>query len=266
MHICNKSMILLLLSLVHITYCTVYTVTPDDYYSNTTCHHCNNLHHYLLNVTKYFACNTQLLFLPGLHHLHTDLIIQNVHNISLIGSTANGTTPDTVIQCNSSIVIIMTNITNLAVKNFIIQSCQLILSKTSNGLLLSHSVQVKSYFASVIIIKDCISVLVHNSKIYEKPRSDITRKVLYGSLVGINILGYSQFSHISCLAMLFRYTENQTEVQKMHQNLLIEHFESKQQIGYSTEYAISFSMSQVSYRITVYVCNTTFQNRSTTYI
>ena len=76
---------------------SAYTVTPDDhYYPNTTYHHCHNLQHYLFNVTKYFTSNTQLLFLPGLHHLHTNLIIQNVHNISLIGSTANGTTLDTV--------------------------------------------------------------------------------------------------------------------------------------------------------------------------
>ena len=118
--------LLLLSSLLHIMTCTVYTVTPDDhYYPNTTCHHCHNLQHYLLNITKYFTSNIQLLFLPGLHHLHTDLIIQNVHNISLIGSTctANGTTLDTVIQCNSSVAIVMTNITYLTMKNMIIKHC-----------------------------------------------------------------------------------------------------------------------------------------------
>ena len=119
--------VLLLLSLhhVHIVTSTVYTVTPDDhYYPNTTYHHCHNLQHYLLNVTKYFTSNTQLLFLAGLHHLHTDLIIQNVHNISLIGSTANGTTLDTVIQCNSSYAIIMTNITNLALSDITVINCK----------------------------------------------------------------------------------------------------------------------------------------------
>ena len=254
---------LLLLHYVHIITSTVYTVTPDDhYYPNTTCHHCHNLQHYLLNVTNYFTSNTQLLFLPGLHHLHTDLIIQNVHNISLIGSTANGTTLDTVIQCNSSVVIQMDNITNLTMKNFIIQSCQHISSNMYNGFLYNHPVQMEKNFSSVIIIKDCSSVLVHNLQIYENPKSGIT----HHSLEGINILGNSHFSHISCLTMLFCYTKNQIDEQKIHQNLLIEHYESKQHIDYSPDYAISFSMSQVSYRITVYLCNTTFQNRSTTYI
>ena len=107
--------LLLLLMQLNTTTGSVYNVTTDDhYYPNTTCHHCHNLQHYLLN-TKYFTSDTQLLFLPGLHHLHTDLIIQNVHNISLIGSTTNDTTPDTAIQCNSSVGIVMTNITNLIV-------------------------------------------------------------------------------------------------------------------------------------------------------
>ena len=116
--------LLLLSSLLHITTCTVYTVTPDDhYYPNTTCHHCHNLQHYLLNITKYFTSNTQLIFLPGLHHLHTHLIIQNVHNISLISSTANGTTLDIVIQCNSAVGILMINVTNLTLKDMIIKDC-----------------------------------------------------------------------------------------------------------------------------------------------
>ena len=117
--------------LIHITTGSVYNVTPDDHYTlNTTCHHCHNLQHYLLNTTKYFISNTQLLFLPGLHHLHTDLIIQNIHNISLIGSTTNGTTPDTVIQCNSSDGIVMTSAgivltknSNITLRNMVINNC-----------------------------------------------------------------------------------------------------------------------------------------------
>ena len=108
---------LLLLSLLHTTTSTVYTVTPDD--PNTTCHHCHNLQHYLLNATKYFTSNTQLLFLPGIHHLHTDLIIQNVNNISLVGSTSNAT-KDVVIQC-SSVGVVMVDITNLTINNLIIK-------------------------------------------------------------------------------------------------------------------------------------------------
>ena len=262
----HRKMLLLLLSLPYFTTYTVNTVTPDDYYyPNTTCHHCHNLQHYLLNVTKYFTSNTQLLFLPGLHHLHTDLIIQNVHNISLIGSTANGTTLDTVIQCNSSVGIVMTNITNLTVKNFIIQACQQFYLTTKNGSLLSHLVTVTHYFSSVIIIKDCTSVLVHHLQIYsENPY--IFYHIVYNSLIGINILGNSHFSHISCLKMLFRYNRSDMKMKKKHQKLFIDNYETKQYPYHDPKYAISFSMLQNSYNIAVYLFNTTFQNRNTTFI
>ena len=119
-HSIRTLLILLKLSMC-LSATSIYTVTPDD--SNTTCHHCHNLQHYLLNVTKYFTSNTKLLFLPGLNHLHTDLIIKNIHNISLIGSTANGTTLDTVIiQCNSSVNIIMSNITDLTMETICIRN------------------------------------------------------------------------------------------------------------------------------------------------
>ena len=137
-----------------ITILTVHVIIVITY--STTCS----------NITKYFTSNTQLHFLPGLHHLHTDLIIQNVHNISLIGSIANGTTLDTVIQCNSSVGIAVTNITNLTIKNFIIQACQLLHKKTyynNISFLKSYSATVVHYNSSLITIKDCNSVLVHHA-------------------------------------------------------------------------------------------------------
>ena len=151
-----STLLLFSMMLCNVT-CTVYTVTPDDhYYPNTTCHHCHNLQHYLLNITKYFTSNTQLLFLPGLHHLHTDLIIQNVHNISLIGSTANGTTLDTVIQCNSSVAIVITNITNLTIKNVIIRNC------TTDCL----RAGMNNAHKSVIFIHNCFSIQMYHIEIH----------------------------------------------------------------------------------------------------
>ena len=76
-------LVIILLLLVCNTHCGVYNVIPDDIYydlhcSNTTCQHCHTLQYYQLNATKYFTSNIQLLFFPGLHHLYSDLIIENV--------------------------------------------------------------------------------------------------------------------------------------------------------------------------------------------
>ena len=112
------SLLLFLSTFLIVSTCTVYIVTPDDYYyPNTTCHHCHNLQYYLLNVTKYFTSNTQLLFLPGEYHINCTIIIQNVHNISLIGNDTvlligNSTVPNIVVIINSSVVIIENFVTH----------------------------------------------------------------------------------------------------------------------------------------------------------
>ena len=211
---------LLLSSLLQITTSTVYTVTPDDhYYPNTTCHHCHNLQYYLLNVTKYFTSNTQILFLPGLHHLNTDLIIQNVHNISLIGSTANGTTLDTVIQCNSSVAILMTNITNLVVKNLIIYDISILITDNIN-VQLSH-IKVEGYISMGI---KCI-----------------------------NILGDSQFSYISSNILVIRYYD--TPLDRINHSMLIDHYN----IHHSgIIHKMVFDFSQTVYRVNIQIIDTKF--------
>ena len=195
--------LLLLSSLLHITTCTVYTVTPDDhYYPNTNCH---NLQHYLLNITKYFTSNTQLLFLPGLHHLHTDLIIQNVHNISLIGSTANGTTLDTIIKCTRSVGIVMINITNLTMNGMVIRNC---MTKSSQ-------IGIKDFkndMTCVILLFGCFKVHMQCMKIYNTQ--------LKMALVAYNIFGTFTLNRIKRKEMRIVYTNNYTNPTKINQALL----------------------------------------------
>ena len=196
-------------SLLHITTYNVYTVTPDDhYYPNTTCHHCHNLQHYLLNITRYFASNTQLLFLPGLHHLHTHLIIQNVHNISLIGSTANGTTLDTVIiQCKSSVGIVMTNITNLTVKNMVIRNCMTNSSQVGTKVF-------KDDMLCVIFLFSCFKVHIQYAEMYNTE--------LKIGLLAYNILGSFTLSKIKSKGMRIVYTDDYMNTStKIEQVILI---------------------------------------------
>ena len=120
------SLLFLISSVLHFSSSTVYIVTPDDHhYPNSTCHHCYNLQYYLLNATKYFTSNTKLLFLPGLHHLSINLVIHNVYNISLIGSTADDMAPVSVIQYSSALDgIALSNSTMITIENFLIKMCE----------------------------------------------------------------------------------------------------------------------------------------------
>ena len=206
-------------------------MTPDDhYYPKTTSHHCHNLQHYLLNTTKYFTSNAQLFFPPGLHHLHTDLIIQNVHNISLIGSTTNGTTLDTVIQCNSSVGIVMANITNLIVTNITIRSCL-----------------GNEYNNTTVLIKQCTNVQLRHVVIEESHNS-------YG-IVGINILGDSHFSYVTnnFLSVLF----NDITVDMENHSLTIDHY-NVNDVNVAFQQKVKLKLLQQNYRIKIQVLNSAF--------
>ena len=203
----------------------VYNITPDD----SMCSHCQNLEHYLQNV-NHFTSNSQLHFLPGLHRLPTDLIIQNVNDISLIGSKTNDTTPNTVIQCTSSVGIEMTNITNLTIANMIVQGC-----KTS-----LHSLK------PAVFIKECSFVQLHYVHIYHASYKHVI------SLLGINILGESYMQDITCFEMHFYYNEISTEM-KNHTFLVNRYSIINNLRG---EYGIYLNLSQYSYKMTFQVSNT----------
>ena len=224
-------MIFLLLLLHHVPtiICNVYTVTPDDYYyPNTTCYHCHNLQHYLLDMTKYFTSNTRLLFLPGLHHLHTDLIIQNAHNISLIGSTANGTTLDTVIQCNSSVGILMNNTTNLALTDITIKNCK------HNG-----------YMNAAVLITECTNV--HWRRI-------TVDSINSNGIIGINVLGDSRLFYIKSHMLNINYSDTQSAQNNSDHTLLIDHYLITDQS--SPQQLLKFIISQYFYKVNITLANT----------
>ena len=226
---CFTFLIFLYKVLVCIAVSSIHTVAPKD--SNTTCYHCHNLQYYLLSVTKYFTSNTQLLFLPGLHHLYTDLIIQNVHNISLIGSTANGTTLDTaIIQCNSSVGITLSNITDLSMKKLVIQNC-----KVKNNFLNVHFLIFKG---NSMILSHCYNAELQNITVY---RSDYRSTIL-----AINILG--TFINVKSNGLIIQY--NEFNVHGKISTLLIENY----QIPPSTkttyfDCVILIQLNQYSYKV-----------------
>ena len=222
-------MSLLILLLLHVTTCNIYTVTPDDsgdhhfyHYLNMTCHHCHNLQHYLLNVTKYFTSNTQLLFLPGVYHLHTDLIIENIHNISIIGSTDNDTTPVSAIQCyptNDGIAII--NSTIVTIRNFVFTKYEDVF-----------------YGASFDILK-CYYIKLHNM-------------VIHMRIKGYNVMGKSKLCNIISNGLNILYDDKDLVEFKVSSN----EFEI---CNYSTQFAaINVRISATFYAVSIVITDTVF--------
>ena len=232
---------------------SVYTVTPGDYcYPNATCHHCHNLQHYLLNVTKYFTSNTQLLFLQGLHHLHTDLIIQNVHNISLIGSTANGTTLDTVIiQCNSSGGITMSNITDLTMETICIRNCH---KKDIIQKKFKKKWSYADFKDNSVFLKNCYNVYLNRITIIKLNNTLSSTH----SLLTLNTLGNSSFVDLTCNRLTLLY--NEAHVTNSYHNLLIVNYHAvpNSAIKYNIFNIITVHMLQYSYSVKINFSNTKF--------
>ena len=112
--------LLITATLLNTTSSSVYYVIPDDHY--TTNNNTFTLQHYLNNVNKYFTSHTQLHFLPGQYYLNTDLIIQHVSNLSLIGNRTNEVI-NSVIKCTSPAGIVVVGSSNIVIANIVMKEC-----------------------------------------------------------------------------------------------------------------------------------------------
>ena len=216
-----------------------YTVIPDDgYYPNATCLHCHNLQYYFQNASKYFTSNIQLLFLPGLHYLYTDIIIENVHNVSIIGRNSD---MSSVIQCNSSVGIIMKNITNLLIENMAIQNCQ------TNS--------------AAVIITECNGVKLLYLKIYHLPHR---HKQIQGiSLLGHNMMGNVYLNHITCDEQL-RFYYNKSNATGTNHVIFLEHYSIMNVENFTQSYtyaAVYVELSEFyNYSLMFQISNTTIKS------
>ena len=112
--------LLFLSLLLHITTANgVYNVRSDD---NITISHkdtesAESLEYYLRNTNQYFSSDSQFCFKMGHHYLNTDLVIQNVTNVTLTGESL------CVIRCTSHVSIIILNVTNFRLENITFENC-----------------------------------------------------------------------------------------------------------------------------------------------
>ena len=213
-----------------------YTVIPDDgYYPNTTCLHCHNLQYYLQNSSKYFTPNIQLLFLSGLHYLYTDFIIENVHNISIIGRNSS------VIQCNSSVGIIMKNITNLSIENMTIKNCQ------TNS--------------AAVVITECNGVKLLHLKIYHLPHRH--RWIQGVSLLGYNMMGNMYLNHITCDEQL-RFYYNKSNATGTDHVIFLDHYSIMNVENFTQSYTYATVYVELSefynYSLMFQISNTTIKS------
>ena len=190
--------IIILYLITNVVHCNVHYVTADDdiddgcCFNNSSCGQCYNLQHYLLNISEYFTSDTQLHFLPGLHYLSTNLVIQNVRNISLIGSR------HTTIFCTGMYHIILRNCSNVTMKDIVITKCGF---NVSSDVIVVAPPGFDWYFIYTVELYYCSSVTMINIEIMSRNN--------YDAVMNINTMGNSSFHNLRSAGMIFRYYDNE---------------------------------------------------------
>ena len=159
-----------LLSLCHAIQ-TEYFVKPDG---STQCPGlpCHTLSHYLESTTQYFASNTRVSFLPGVHEIDKPsvLYIDNVSNFIITGYNVSSMHAAKIV-CRRPAILAFFNIVNLVIKHLSIVYC---------GFPLGYKESVAVYLVDITSLK-VSNISVENSTGY--------------GIIGINILGNSSVSH-----------------------------------------------------------------------
>ena len=199
--ICMMLLTILLIAifLSDISVAVIYYVKPDygDNISNCSYQHCYDLNYYANIFLDHYSA---LHFLSGEFILSSDLIIRDVHNISLIGSKDDNSVVNTIIHCNSSFSVIMSNVTGLTVRNILIRNCgpsevedeNIIMMRTYNNTHGKHAV----------IVNYCASVLLEELTI-------ITSK--NPGLLAVNVIGNYSMVNITVNKFIFLYDSGNTD-------------------------------------------------------
>ena len=185
--------------MLHITTAAVYNVRSDDNRTiglNDT-ESGESLEYY---ASKYFSSNSQFYFKMGHHYLNTDLVIQNVTNVTLTGESL------CIIRCTSNYASIsILNVTNFRLQNIAFQNC----STHYNNYLHTdtrHDIMTISKLGNAsILFYDCMLVEVTN----------ITITISEGNtaMMVINVRNYSSISNIRIIAQIICPPVNNSSLQ-----------------------------------------------------
>ena len=150
---------------------TEYFVRPND---STPCPGlpCHTFSHYLESATQYFASNTRVSFLPGVHEIDklSFLWIKNVSNFIFTGYNVSSMHAAKIV-CRRPAILAFFNIVNLVIKHLSIVYC---------GFPSGYKRSVAVYLVDITSLK-VSNVSVENSTGY--------------GIIGINVLGNSSVSH-----------------------------------------------------------------------
>ena len=121
----NCCIVFLLTMIIKWYTCTsneILYVLPDNL-TNASCpsHPCATLNQYLLYTSG--MSNVKFLFLSGKHSLTSNITMQHVHNVTMIGMDYSTLTPTVILSYSFKAVIDFVNASNIMIANLVFKSC-----------------------------------------------------------------------------------------------------------------------------------------------
>ena len=153
-------LLIILLPFLQVITSAIYYVAPEDHPPSIS-NDSHTVEEYLNNASQYFTSNTQLHFLPGYHYLQKDLIIQNIINFNISGTT------DSIIVCNGTVPVglAIVNVTRLIFQNISLRNCGkdyvLNLTSTHHKSVHNHSEFPPVHWNSALYLYNCTFVLIN---------------------------------------------------------------------------------------------------------
>ena len=257
--------LILSLFLIKLSVCAVYYVKPSNNYDRNENNYCNTrgncrkLNEYAHKGLALLTADVHLILLSGEHLLSTSMNIQNLYNISLIGSSEG----DTIIKCSSltGAAVIVLNSSNIAISNIEISNCKVnynnILRKNNYKKMGKYYFQIRKFAA--IVIFNTRSLQIDNVVVTE-----------YGMAL-INILGNSTVSKafLSKDGIVIIYVDYDKVNVNTNHNLSLKDFHYAEDnqtkpVFYTpiTSYALFIHFYQEMYTVHLLVSHTSFQSRT----
>lgn len=151
---------------------------------------CRELQYFIDNGHRYFISNSKFFFAEGTYyHIKTDLIVQNIANISFIGTAlSNTSSPTSIIRCLPEHTIKFYNVQNLTISNIVFKSCgnDIAIPVEHSNIIIQPSEYQPKYWASIFFIA-CINITVNNVRIDDPVGYGITCANVMGKTILNNI-------------------------------------------------------------------------------
>jgi len=160
----------------------VWYVIPDNS-TNASCpsQPCATLSQYLLdNGTLPVVSNVEYHFLPGEHHVPVNMVLQNLHNFSIVGTVSKISSAVVLIGCFHSYVLKIDSSHYVKIKNVKLKLCY------------NPQLQNNTYFTS-LYISWCFSCIIENVSFQN-----------FG-IIGHNLIGKSYLNEINILCIWWDY-------------------------------------------------------------